>query len=253
MSESFRGKTFVIDDADARLRDGTALDKFVTGAGGAVETIAKGTKIKVDAARVVPAGAKSVSVFIHATDPAGAEIGWTSAGNVAGKFLSETVGEIAPPNGNRFGPNAAWSGGNFLRQVTLVRVVGTKSEIEYIAKDCCEPLLEMLAAARKAGRDLGINSGFRTFSEQKHLFEGHKRGLPGFNLAAAPGKSNHQSGIAFDFDVRPGEGNPTYEWMKVNAPRHGFVRTVASEAWHWEFLPQKAAAAVKRGVFGTFM
>ena len=28
-----------------------------------------------------------------------------------------------------------------------------------------------------------------------------------------------------------------YEWLKANAPKHGFVRTVSDESWQWEFRP----------------
>jgi hypothetical protein len=252
-SESFRERTFVVDDPDARLRDGTAFDRFITDAAGRPRTIAKGTTIKLRSVRTEPAGAKAVNIFVEATDEAGVLIGWTSAGNLAGKLLSETIGEIPPANGNRFGPNAAWSNGEFAGQVTLVKVVGTGSQIEFIAQPSATPFLALVAAARHDGRLLGMNSGFRTFAEQKHLFDGFQRKLPGFNPANRPGNSNHQSGIAFDLDVKPGDGNPTYEWMKVNATAHGFVRTVSREPWHWEYLPEKAAAARQRGVFGTFM
>lgn len=252
-SESFRSRTFVIDNDDARLRVGTALDTFVMGSNGRPKTVQSGSTVAVRTVKAVPTGAKSVSLFVEIADPAGTPIGWTSAGNLHGRLLAETIGEIPPPNGNRFGPNAAWSRGVFLGQVTLVRVVGTRGELEFIAKDCSTPFVELCAAARAAGRSIGLNSGFRTYAEQQHLFDGHKRGLPGFNLAAAPGRSNHQSGIAFDLDVKPGDGNRDYEWMKLNATAHGFIRTVSSEPWHWEFLPDKAAAARRRGVFGTFM
>ncbi|TRW17995.1 M15 family metallopeptidase [Glacieibacterium frigidum] len=252
-SESYLGRPFTVDNDDALLRVGTALDTFVVGANGRPRSIPNGSKVEVRTVKAVPTGAKSVSLFVEVADTAGALIGWTSAGNLHGKFLSETLGEIPPPNGNRFGPNAAWSKGVFLGQVTLVRVVGTKGELEFIARDSSAPFVALCTAARAAGRSIGLNSGFRTFAEQQHLFDGHKRGLAGFNLAAAPGKSNHQSGIAFDLDVKPGDGNRDYEWLKGNATAHGFIRTVSSEPWHWEFLPAKAAAARQRGVFGTFM
>lgn len=37
-----------------------------------------------------------------------------------------------------------------------------------------------------------------------------------------------------------------------NATQFGFVRTVKREVWHWEFLPEKAEAARRRGAHETF-
>jgi len=252
-AESYRDKIFEVSDPDARLRKPDALDEFVA-AGGGFAKIAKGTKIRVDEVRVVPAGARRVALFVHAT-PAegGAALGWTSANNLDGRFLSETIGQIPPAAGaSRFGPNAAWANGNFLGQVTLVQVVGTDKEIERIAESTCSAFLDMVAAARKDGILIGLNSGFRSFPEQKHLHDGFTRRLPGFNPANRPGTSNHQNGIAFDIDVGGGGSNPVYLWLQKNATSFGFVRTVRREAWHWENLPDKAAAAKKRGVCSTF-
>jgi hypothetical protein len=247
--ESWRDRNFTIADPDARLRVAGALDQFVM-AGGAPRTIPKDTQVKVTNIVLQPSGAKGVNIFLETSATDGGVIGWTSATNVDGKFYSETVGLVPrPASSNQFGSHAAWSRGQFLGQIDLVRIVGTRYEIETLSAATTEPFLAMVAAARAAGREVRLNSGFRTFAEQKHLHDGHVRGLPGFNLAARPGNSNHQSGIAVDLDVKPGDGNPNYEWLKREATRFGFVRTVPSEAWHWEFRPQAAATARAAGRF----
>ncbi len=253
-SESYRGKTFIVSDPDARLRIAGALHQFVTGADGSFATIPNGTKVSIDAVEVTPAGAKAVNVYAHALSADGATVfGWTSSANIAGRLLSETIGSIPPPPGaNRFGPNAAWANDTYLGQVTLVRVVGTAKEIEYIAEATCDKFLAMVEAARKDGITIGINSGFRSYPEQKYLFDGRRRGLPGFAPANRPGNSPHQNGIAFDLDVNGGGSNPAYLWLSKNATSYGFLRTVRSEAWHWEYLPAKAAAAKGRGAFSTW-
>ena len=247
--ESWRDRMFTIADPDARLRVAGALDQFVI-AGGAPRTIARGTQVKVVSIALQPSGARGVNIFLDAAGADGSPIGWTSAANVEGKFYSETIGTVPrPANANQFGSHAAWSRGQFLGQIDLVRIVGTGYEIETVSATTIEPFLAMVAAARAAGRDIRLNSGFRTFAEQKHLNDGFVRGLPGFNLAAKPGFSNHQSGIAVDLDVKPGEGNPNYEWLKREATRFGFVRTVPSETWHWEFRPDAARTARAAGRF----
>lgn len=252
--ESFRGRKCVVDDREARLRKADALDESIALPGGGFATIAKGTEVEIDEVRLVPAGAKRVVVFAHVAKPGGGTaIGWTSAANLRGKCLSETVGAIAPPaNASRFGGHAAWENGKFLGQVTLVKVIGTDNEVEVIAEKTVDEFLAMVAAARADEIPIGLNSGFRSFPEQKDLHDGFVRGLPGFNPANRPGHSNHQNGVAFDIAVGGGGSNPTYVWLTRNATRFGFVRTVKREAWHWEFLPDKAAAARRRGSFATF-
>jgi D-alanyl-D-alanine carboxypeptidase len=253
-AHSYREKTFVVENSDARLRRAENLSAFVLGPGGAIKTIAPGTSINISEVRTTPAGSKSVNLFVLARSADSAtELGWTSANNLAQRLLSETIGAIEPVAGtNQFGPNAAWSNGRFLGQITLIRVVGTNREIEHVAAETAEAFLAMGGAAQSEGRSIGLNSGFRSYPEQKQLSDGWQRRLPGFNPANPPGFSNHQNGIAFDFDVGAGPGNPAYDWMARNATQFGFVRTVKREVWHWEFLPDKAEAARRRGAHESF-
>lgn len=254
IAESYRKKTFVIENFDARLRRTDDLNGFVTKPDGAIKTISQGSNITIDDVRTSPAGSKAVNIFVLATSADKAvELGWTSANNLARRFLSETIGAIEPvAAANQFGPNAAWSNGKFLNQITLIRVVGTNREIEHVAAETTEAFLAMVEAAQNDGRVLGLNSGFRSYPEQKQLSDGWERRLPGFNPANPPGFSNHQNGIAFDFDVGAGPGNTAYDWMAQNATQFGFVRTVKGEVWHWEFLPEMAESARRQGTHGTF-
>lgn len=107
----------------------------------------------------------------------------------------------------------------------------------------------LLEAAKKSNVPLKINSSLRTFDEQlalrkqniknKSKKEDEKTLLEApssdfFPQTGKPGFSNHQNGRAFDFNT----GIPSvYKWMVANAPKFGFVRTVPSERWHWEYLP----------------
>jgi len=60
--------------------------------------------------------------------------------------------------------------------------------------------------------------------------------------AAKPGTSKHGSGLALDLNTssRPHLNTSVYVWLVKNAHRYGFVRTVSSEEWHFEYLPQQA-------------
>jgi len=61
---------------------------------------------------------------------------------------------------------------------------------------------------------------------------------------ARPGWSNHNSGIAIDLNCKGAKFGgvimPIYEWLTLNAYKYGFVRTVSSEEWHWEYRPGSA-------------
>jgi len=90
----------------------------------------------------------------------------------------------------------------------------------------------MEIAARRDGVNLAIVSGFRTMRQQRRLYRLYLEGRG--NLAARPGYSNHQSGIALDLNTSSGG---VYHWLAHHAHHFGFRRTVPSERWHWEYRP----------------
>ncbi len=93
----------------------------------------------------------------------------------------------------------------------------------------------MKAAARANGVTLRVNSGFRTQAEQTYFYNCYRtKRCNGGNLAARPGYSNHQNGIALDINTASGGA---YNWLRNNASKYGFIRTVPSETWHWEYRP----------------
>ena len=253
VAESFREKVFVVADPDARIRRDDDLMAAVAAPGGGFRTIPDGTQVRIADVKLLEAGSRSTIIFGRATSVDGTQVfGWTSTRNLKGSFVNETIGLVSPePGASRFGPNAAWSGGEYLGQLELAAIVDTTLDIERIALRTAAPFAALVAAATQDDVVLTLNSGFRSYPEQKNLYDGFIRRLPGFNTAAKPGFSNHQNGIAFDISVRGGDGNPTYEWLKRNATTHGFVRTVSKEPWHWEFDEAKAAAALAAGTFKT--
>lgn len=252
-AESFRNRVFVVVDQDARLRRDDDLMAFMVDASGGFRVIPPGTKVKIVEVKIAETGSRSSILFGRATSVDGAQVlGWTSTRNLEGKFMNETIGVIRPePGANRFGPNAAWEGGEFLGQIELAAIVDSRLELERLAAKTVEPYFALVAAAAQDGIQVLLNSGFRSYPEQRQLYDGFIRGLPGFNTAAKPGFSKHQNGIAFDLSVPGGDGNPTYEWLKRHAPALGFVRTVSKEPWHWEFDESKAQVALAAGTFKT--
>jgi hypothetical protein len=100
--------------------------------------------------------------------------------------------------------------------------------------------LKMQAAANADGVRLSLTSGFRTMAEQKHLYNCYtSRSCNNGNLAARPGYSNHQSGLAVDVS--------TSTWLARNASRFGFVRTVSKESWHYEYHGKDPGGPCSRG------
>ncbi|MBS2013927.1 MAG: M15 family metallopeptidase [Deltaproteobacteria bacterium] len=111
-----------------------------------------------------------------------------------------------------------------VRSTIQVITVGGKP----VAKPAGHAFLKMQAAAHAAGIKVSLTSGFRTMAEQEYLYNCYKtRRCNNGNLAAKPGYSNHQNGVALDIS--------TSAWLAKNAGKFGFVRTVAKEPWHYEF------------------
>jgi peptidoglycan hydrolase-like protein with peptidoglycan-binding domain len=104
---------------------------------------------------------------------------------------------------------------------------------KYLQADAARNFKSMQAAARNAGVNLSVNSGFRSHAEQKVLYQKYLNGTG--NLAAKPGYSNHQSGISVDIGGVNGYGTKAFKWLQANAGRYGFVNDVRGEFWHWTY------------------
>ena len=240
LEPSGRNKTCI--DANALIRDGAPS---FTSRGTAIplrsfvavnETSSDGTFVKCSQMTIVE-GAMEV----------GAEIGWTRATN-----LSDGCSDLffSPGWTDRKGPNACWRAGDYIGPKLLVNIVGFGAEMEQITVDSLEAYLKLKDAAEQDNIQISINSAFRTFARQAELRRLFDIGQG--NNAARPGFSNHQHGQAFDLNTRHNVfdgSDKVYEWLKQNAPRHGFVRTVSRESWYWEYRPAEAELLAAAGKF----
>ena len=118
-----------------------------------------------------------------------------------------------------------YKGGKIGTVYDLVIINGKK-----VVKEIAVYAAAMIRAAEDDGIKLKITSGFRTMAEQKSLFDRNSDSI----LISQPGYCSHQTGLALDFNIDEKEGR-VYEWLVKNAYRFGFIRTVPSERWHWEY------------------
>ncbi|KAL9644007.1 hypothetical protein ABK040_005475 [Willaertia magna] len=155
-----------------------------------------------------------------------------------GYVASNYVQQVGGGGGN---PTPAPAGGthNCGQAYDNGRAIGEKRCVTIDGKNVVDSTAgyfnAMKNAAAQSGIHLQISSGFRTNAEQQYFYNCYKtKSCNNGNLAAAPGYSNHQNGIALDINVANGN---VYNWLTRNASRFGFVRTVPSETWHWEYRP----------------
>ena len=104
---------------------------------------------------------------------------------------------------------------------------------------------EQLRAAFKAatGQNLLVTDGLRTYEEQVALYAKWKAGTG--NLAAPPGTSKHETGLALDLRDSGADRGVTYagnarsNWLRANCGAYGFAATGYGfspvEPWHYEY------------------
>lgn len=129
-----------------------------------------------------------------------------------------------------------------------------------VGKEVAKAIILMKRAFKKdnPGLDLIVNSGFRSpytaisgkstkgnpvsATAQDTLYKAYlANGKP---LTAKPGSSPHGYSIAFDLNTGSVTGainqklkKEIYQWLITNAYKFGFVRYVAKEEWHWQYMP----------------
>ncbi len=114
-------------------------------------------------------------------------------------------------------------------------------------------IVAMVEAAHDDGVDLRVWSPFRSYADQKTLFEKQVARVGGdeekaATVVARPGTSEHNSGICADFNMADDafENTSMYDWMCKNAENYGFILRypknkesqtgVIYESWHWRFV-----------------
>lgn len=101
--------------------------------------------------------------------------------------------------------------------------------------------LQALSAAyqKKFGTALVVNSGGRSYEQQKKAYDAYLAGRG--NLAAPPGTSVHESGRAVDLGgAILNSSSAQHRWLEQNAGAFGWAWTGKNfsqvEPWHWEYV-----------------
>jgi LAS superfamily LD-carboxypeptidase LdcB/poly-gamma-glutamate capsule biosynthesis protein CapA/YwtB (metallophosphatase superfamily) len=138
-----------------------------------------------------------------------------------------------------------------------------------LSKQAADPLVEMIAGAKKDGYTLKVSSGYRSYATQKTILANDiASGNPeATRLVAKPGYSEHQLGMAVDLTSpsisnasATGKFADTKEaiWLQDNAYKYGFIESYPEgketitgydyEAWHYRYVnPDNAAEIIKSG------
>lgn len=89
------------------------------------------------------------------------------------------------------------------------------------------PATDTLIAVVASGGTMRVNSALRTLPQQYLLYQWYVRDLCNANLAAAPGRSNHNGGLAIDI-------NDSATW-RTKMRNRSYIDNVSGEPWHFYF------------------
>ncbi len=122
--------------------------------------------------------------------------------------------------------------GSYAKLPALDNVTLDDAVFPYLRLGARDALVDALEAEPK--RKMKINSMLRTVAQQYLLHDWYKRGRCGVKLAALPGKSNHQTGLAIDIS-KPGSWRRTLK-------RHGYRWFGKRDQWHFDYVDGDAHA-----------
>lgn len=132
-----------------------------------------------------------------------------------------------------------------------------------ITEEANDAYVSMWHAAKEADIQLIVNSSYRNYQDQEDVYKSLKQSKgerEADKVAARPGYSEHQSGLAIDvFEIHNQltgtfQDSPAYAWLKENAYKYGFIERYpqdkeyltgySAESWHWRYVGLEAAKVV---------
>ena len=132
-----------------------------------------------------------------------------------------------------------------------------------ITKEANDAYVSMWNAANNVGYTLIVNSSFRDHAYQERVYNNIKASSgtsEADKVAARPGHSEHQTGLAIDvFEIgnqttSTFKESPAYTWLKENAHLYGYIERYPEdkeyltgysfESWHWRYVGLEAAKII---------
>lgn len=132
-----------------------------------------------------------------------------------------------------------------------------------LRKKAYEAFIDMWNAANNENIYLIMNSSYRTYESQVKVYDEYKntKGTSyADKIAARPGYSEHQTGLALDIFSKDNtttsnfKGSPAHIWLQENSYRFGFIERYqegkeditgfAAEAWHYRYVGVEAATFI---------
>ncbi len=141
------------------------------------------------------------------------------------------------------------------------------STVNQLRMQALYALEEMCAAAGNAGYTICSLSGYRPYDMQQRLYD--SAGGTAQNGTAAPGASEHQTGLCMDVTwesagyslTQSMQYQPEYAWLAEHCCEYGFVLRYPKgcdeitgykfEPWHYRYIGREAAAAYKESGVST--
>lgn len=147
--------------------------------------------------------------------------------------------------------------------VTQAGLAGSKKTIRAMAIDDLRALAD---AARAADAAIGVQSSYRSYTEQQTVYDGWVDRLgtkEAQKVSARPGHSEHQLGLAIDFRSDPDtpltlhtdwDKTAAGKWMAAHAWEYGWIMSYPKgmtnltcysyEPWHFRYVGRELAAAI---------
>lgn len=140
--------------------------------------------------------------------------------------------------------------------LTTITVSTYDNQPLMVRNELIEPLKSLTTAAEASGVYLMVRSAYRSSEEQAAVTKEVDQGV-----AALPGQSEHQTGLAVDFNNQPNNcGNYcslnklSAQWLAENAYKYGFILRYPEgkesitgyppEAWHYRYVGTRLAKAI---------
>lgn len=128
-------------------------------------------------------------------------------------------------------------------------------ETQKVRQNLYDAFINMWNAANEEGIYLIVNSSYRTYADQEETYNYYKDTYSeeyADSIAARPGYSEHQTGLAIDIFSKSNTARATfkesnaYKWLTENAYKYGFILRYEegkehltgydAESWHYRYV-----------------